>query len=86
VDQLSAEESVVAAGAVGEDCRIQHLTAAGAFPGIKGSDKVIELFGEHTALAAWTLHNNPPIDVIAPAAINAEGCYTNHANINKILH
>jgi hypothetical protein len=59
--------SVVAAGSVGEDRRIQYLSAAGAFPGIKGTDEVIKFLSEHTALAAWTLHGNPPDDVTADA-------------------
>jgi hypothetical protein len=57
--------SIVVASPVGKDRRIQHLPTAGAFPGIKGTDKVIKLLSEHAALAAWTLHNNPPNDVIA---------------------
>jgi hypothetical protein len=56
---------VIAAGSVGEYCGIQHLSTAGAFPGIKGTDKVIKLLGEHAALTTWTLHSNPPDDEIA---------------------
>ncbi len=62
---LSAEVHIVAAGPVGQDSRIQQFTATGALPGIKETDKIIELLGEHAAFAAWTLHNKPPIDVIA---------------------
>jgi hypothetical protein len=62
--------SIVAAGSVGQDSRIQHFSAAGAFPGIKGTDKVIKLLCEHTTLAALTLHNNPPDDVIALIAFS----------------
>jgi hypothetical protein len=57
--------NIAIAGPVGKDCGIQYLPAAGAFPGIKGTYKVIELLSEHAAPAAWTFHNNPPRDVIA---------------------
>jgi hypothetical protein len=56
---------VVAAGPVGQNGRIKHLSATGALPGIKSADKIIEFFSEHSALAAWTLHGNPPDSVIA---------------------
>ncbi len=56
---------IVAASSVGEDRRVQQFPTAGAFPGIKRTDKVIKLLSKHTALAAWTLHGNPPVDVIA---------------------
>jgi hypothetical protein len=56
---------IVIAGSVGKNRGIQYLPAAGAFPGIKGTDKIIELLSEHAAPAAWTFHNNPPQDVIA---------------------
>jgi hypothetical protein len=69
VNVLSAEVRIVAAGPVGKDCRIQHLPAACALPGIKGTDKVIKLLGKHTAFAAWALHGNPPDDVIALNAL-----------------
>jgi hypothetical protein len=55
---------IVAAGSVSQNGRIKQLPATGAFPGIKGADKIIEFLSEHSALAAWTLHGNTPDDVI----------------------
>jgi hypothetical protein len=55
---------IVAAGPIGYDGRIQKFTTAGALPGVKGTYKVIELLGEHSTSAAWTLHGNPPVDDI----------------------
>jgi hypothetical protein len=64
---------VIAAGSVGEYCGIQHLSTTGAFPGIKGTDKVIKLLGEHAALTTWTLHSNPPNDEIAIMLFYSKG-------------
>ena len=47
---------IVSASPVGKDRWIQDLSTAGALPGIKGTDKIVELLSEHAALAAWTLH------------------------------
>jgi len=55
---------VVAARPVCQDGRIKQLAAAGALPGIKGAHKIIEFFSKHSALAARTLHGNPPGSVI----------------------
>ena len=45
---------------VGQNSGIEQFTAAGAFPGIKRSDKVVILLSEHSPSTLWTLHNNPP--------------------------
>jgi hypothetical protein len=45
---------------VGNDGGVKHLPAAGAFPGIKRTDEIIEFLGKHTAFAARTLHGIPP--------------------------
>ena len=48
---------VVVAGPVDQDGGIEHFTAAGAFPGYKGADEIIERLGKHTTLTTWTVHN-----------------------------
>jgi hypothetical protein len=53
---------VVVPGPIGKNGGIQHFPAAGAFPGVKGADKIIELLGKHSAFAARTMHNTPPFD------------------------
>jgi hypothetical protein len=72
---LSAEMGVVAAGPVGQNGRIKHLSAAGALPGIKSADKIIKFLSKHSALAAWTLHSNPPDGVIALSVLRIEVHY-----------
>jgi hypothetical protein len=72
---------IVAAGPVGKDRRIKHLSTTGTFPGIKGTDEVIKLLSEHTTLAAWTLHGNPPDDEIALTLSNQSGYFTIRAKI-----
>jgi hypothetical protein len=57
---VSAEMGIIAAGPIGKNRRVQHFPATGAFPGIKGTDKIIELLSKHSTFAAWTLHGNPP--------------------------
>ena len=47
---------IVAAGPVHQDGRVKQLATANAFPGIEGTNKIIEFLRVHTALAAWTLH------------------------------
>jgi len=66
---------IVATGPVGQYGRIQNLSAAGAFPGIKGTDKIKKFLSEHSAFAAWTLHNNPPEGVIELNSFSIE-CIT----------
>ncbi len=52
----STKEGIVSPGAVGEDCRVNHLTAGTAFPGFKRPDKVVILFRIHPATAFGTFH------------------------------
>ena len=53
----SAELGVVVARPVHKDGRVQQLATAGAFPGIEGTDEIVELLSKHAAFASWTLHN-----------------------------
>jgi hypothetical protein len=55
---------VVVAGPVRQNGRIEHLSATGALPGVKGADKIIKFLSEHSALAAWTMHGNPPGGIV----------------------
>jgi hypothetical protein len=52
--------SVVIPRPIGQNGGIQQFSAAGAFPGIEGADKIIELFSEHATFATWTMHRIPP--------------------------
>lgn len=44
-------------GSIGQNGRVQHLTAACAFPGIKRPHVVIKLLVEHATLALRTFHD-----------------------------
>lgn len=41
---------------VSKNCRIEQLPTTGAFPRIKGTDKIIKFLDEHSAFAARTMH------------------------------
>ena len=51
---------VVVPGTIGKNGRIQQFSAAGAFPGIERTDKIIKLLSEHAAFATRTMHGIPP--------------------------
>jgi len=51
---------ILVPGPIGKNGGIKQFSAARAFPGIKGTDKIIEFLGKHTAFATWTLHGIPP--------------------------
>jgi hypothetical protein len=51
---------VVVPGPIGKNGGVQQFSAAGAFPGIKRTDKIIKFLCEHTAFATWTMHGTPP--------------------------
>lgn len=53
-----AEIAIIIPGAIGKNRRIHQLTATGAFPRIKGTNKIIEFLNEHTAFASWTVHKS----------------------------
>lgn len=55
-----SELEIIVFGPVCENGGIQKLSAAGAFPRVKRTDKIIELLRKHPALAAWTMHKSPP--------------------------
>lgn len=52
----SSEEDIMIAGAVGQNRRIHDLTTGAAFPCIKGTNKIIILFGVHTTFTLGTPH------------------------------
>lgn len=63
--------SVIVPGPIGKNSGIQHLSTAGALPGVERADKVIKLLSEHTAFATWTMHDIPRLLIM----IEVAGCY-----------
>jgi hypothetical protein len=55
--------SVIIPGSIGKYRRIHKLSATGAFPSIKRTDKIIKLLYEHSAFTSWTVHNFPRLSV-----------------------
>jgi hypothetical protein len=51
---------VVIPGPIGKNGGIKQFSTAGAFPGIKRTDKIIKLLSEHATFATWTMHGIPP--------------------------
>src|SRR6185369_4836158 len=82
---MSAEMGFVAAGPVHQDGRVKQLTTANAFPGIEGTNIIIEFLSEHTALAAWALHKKHLPIVINKSDDNGREYFIKHANKNLIL-
>jgi hypothetical protein len=62
---VSAEESIIIPGSIGENGGIQKFSTTGAFPGIERTDEIVKLLCEHTAFATWTMHGIPllPINI-----------------------
>ncbi|WP_429885437.1 hypothetical protein [Geoalkalibacter halelectricus] len=52
---------VMVAGAVGENRRIDHLTAGAAFPRFESANEIIEFFGVHSSFALGTFHGTFPL-------------------------
>jgi len=52
----SSEEDIMIAGAVSQNRRIHDLTTGATFPCIKGTNKIIILFGVHTTFTLGTPH------------------------------
>jgi hypothetical protein len=53
---LLSEQAIEVPRPVCQDGRIQDLTAASAFPGVKRPDEIVVFLGEHSPFAFWTFH------------------------------
>lgn len=51
---------IVISGPIGKNGGIQQFSAAGAFPGVERTDKIVKLLGKHATFTTWTMHGIPP--------------------------
>lgn len=58
--KMSAKVIIVIPCPIHQDGRVKQLTTASTLPSTERANKIIEFFGEHATLAAWTLHRNDP--------------------------
>jgi hypothetical protein len=47
---------IVISGPIGKNCGIKQFSAAGAFPGVKRTDKIVKFLGKHATFTARTMH------------------------------
>ena len=71
---------MLTAYAIGQNRRVNNLTAATALPGIEGANEIVILFSVHPSSAFWAFH------VVTSLVMESKDRYCPSTDAQEVLH